>query len=258
MSKKAAQKKVETTVEIDARGIYYRDLNEQIYSAVKNGCTHIILKNVNGQRYIGGSITAPVTVDVYGTAGQDLASFMKGPLLTVYGNAQDGVSNTMDEGKVIIHGMAGDVLGYGMRGGRVYVGGDVGYRVGIHMKEYLDKVPIIVVGGKAGDFLGEYMAGGIIIVLGVMGEKDERPLTGNYLGTGMHGGAIYVRGKVKDYQLGKGLSPNPLNDKDKKLIKECVKDFCKYMNLDSKEVLKEEFIKVMPYTHRPYGNMYAY
>ena len=123
MSKKAAQKKIETTVEIDARGIYYRDLNEQIYSAVKNGCTHIILKNVNGQRYIGGSITAPVTVDVYGTAGQDLASFMKGPLLTVYGNAQDGVSNTMDEGKVIIHGMAGDVLGYGMRGGRVYVGG---------------------------------------------------------------------------------------------------------------------------------------
>ncbi len=258
MTKKALQKTTENVLEIDASGVYYRDLNERIYNAVQQGCSHIVLRNVNGQRYIGGSITTPVTIDLHGTAGQDLASFMKGPLLTVYGNAQDGVANTMDDGKVVIHGMAGDVLGYGMRGGRVYVGGDVGYRVGIHMKEYQDKVPVIVVGGKAGDFLGEYMAGGIIVVLGIMGEKDERPLTGNFLGTGMHGGAIFARGGVETWKLGKGLSPKPLDDKDRKLVKEVVDDYCSYMNLDSKEVLSGEFVKVAPYTHRPYGNLYAY
>ena len=42
-----------------------------------------------------------------------------------------------------------------MRGGEIFIKGDVGYRVGIHMKAYLDHQPKIVVGGKAGDFLGE-------------------------------------------------------------------------------------------------------
>lgn len=35
-----------------------------------------------------------------------------------------------------------------------------------HMKEYKEKVPVLVIGGRTGSFLGEYQAGGIIVVLG--------------------------------------------------------------------------------------------
>ena len=82
---------------------------------------------------------------------------MKGPLLTVYGNAQDGVGNTMDEGRIVIHGDAGDIVGHSMRGGKIFIRGDAGYRVGIHMKEYGEKKPTLVVGVTAQDFLGEYL-----------------------------------------------------------------------------------------------------
>ena len=60
----------------------------------------------------------------------------------------------------IIHGGAGDIVGHSMRGGEIYIRNNVGYRCGIHMKEYLDQKPMIVVGGTAQDYLGEYMAGG--------------------------------------------------------------------------------------------------
>jgi glutamate synthase domain-containing protein 3 len=248
----------QTILELDADDIYYRELNEQIYQAVQQGVTHIILRNVKGQRYIGGNLSTAIKMDIYGTPGQDLASFMRGPLLTVYGNAQDCVGNTMDDGKIIIRGRAGDVLGYGMRGGRIYVGGDVGYRVGIHMKQYEEKIPVIIVGGTAGDFLGEYMAGGVIIVLGMMKEKNGRPLTGNFLGTGMHGGAIYVRSQVELYQLGKGLSPHKLEPGDLEILRYYLEDFGKHMHLSLASMLDKEFTKIMPYTHRPYGSMYAY
>jgi len=139
---------------IDARGIYYRDLNRKIREAVRMGEKHLEILNVNGQRYIGDGLEGSLFIDIHGTPGQDLAAFMKGPTIRVYGNAQDGVGNTMDDGKVIVHGMVGDVTGYGMRGGRIYILRDCGYRTGIHMKAYQEKVPVIVIGGRAGDFLG--------------------------------------------------------------------------------------------------------
>jgi len=59
------------------------------------------------------------------------------------------------------------------------------------MKQYKEKKPVIVIGGTAGSFLGEYLAGGIIIVLGLNSE-DTVPV-GDFCGTGMHGGKIYLR-----------------------------------------------------------------
>ncbi|HID18060.1 TPA: hypothetical protein EYP27_00795, partial [Candidatus Bathyarchaeota archaeon] len=127
----------------------------------------MFLKNVNGQRCIGGGIRAKVKIIVEGVPGNDLAAFMDGPTIIVKSNAQDCVGNTMNDGKVVVHGNAGDALGYGMRGGRLFIKGDVGYRVGIHMKAYMDKNPVLIAGGFARDFLGEYMAGGFLIVLGL-------------------------------------------------------------------------------------------
>ncbi|MBE0416893.1 MAG: hypothetical protein IBX63_03925, partial [Coriobacteriia bacterium] len=153
---------------IDARGIYYKHLNEAVRQCFAEGVTKVVLHNINGQRYIGTGIRgAGRTIEVHGTAGQDMAMFMDGPTVEVFGNAQDGVGNTMNAGRVVVHGDAGDVLGYGMRGGRIFIKGDVGYRVGIHMKAYEGHVPVMVCGGKSRDFFGEYMAGGLLVLLGM-------------------------------------------------------------------------------------------
>ena len=114
--------------EINAKGIYYRDLNSMIRSMIRNGVTQIKLINVEGQRYIGTGLTAKwVSVEIEGVPGEDLAAFMDGPTIVVHNNAQDGVGNTMNDGKVVVSGMAGDVVGYGMRGGRGYISGEVVY-----------------------------------------------------------------------------------------------------------------------------------
>jgi glutamate synthase domain-containing protein 3 len=244
---------------IDATGLHYRDLNRRIREAVRRGENHLELVGVNGQRYIADGLEGEIEIEILGTPGQDLAAFMNGPKVRVHGNAQDGVGNTMDAGKVAVRGMAGDVVGYGMRGGVIHILGDVGYRVGIHMKSYKEKVPLIVIGGKAGDFLGEYMAGGRIVLLGMFGTSPpERPICGNYLGTGMHGGTIYVRGSVDPYRLGKGLASKPLEDGDLEFLDGAIRAFAQEFELVPESILDGEFSKIEPATHRPYGSLYAY
>ena len=159
--------RVTPALRIDATGVHFRDLNARLRGAVDNGVGRIELHSVCGQRYIGTDLHQPVEIHLYGTAGNDLASFMDGPHLVVHGNVQDGCGNTMNGGTVVIHGRAGDVTGYSMRGGRIFIRDDVGYRVGIHMKEYEGRRPVIVIGGTTQHFLGEYMAGGVLVVLGL-------------------------------------------------------------------------------------------
>jgi len=245
------------TFTLDASGIYYRQLNEQIREAVAGGATNIVLKNVNGQRYIAGAMVGDLTFEVQGVPGQDMCSFMRGPKVRVKANAQDGVGNTMDDGLVIIEGLAGDVVGYAMRGGKIFIKGDVGYRVGIHMKAYMEKLPTIVIGGKAGDFLGEYMAGGILLLLGMFSDKPTEPIAGRSLGTGMHGGVIYVRGEVPKEQIGPGLTAQPVDEADKAVIAKLVEEYAKELGLDAKEILAADFVKIKPFSHRPYGNLYV-
>jgi len=246
------------TVTIDAQSVYYKQVNAAIRAAFADGATKVVLSNVNGQRYIGTGIKGKnLTIEVHGTPGQDMAMFMDGPTIEVFGNAQDGVGNTMNTGTVVIHGDAGDVLGYGMRGGKVLINGDVGYRVGIHMKAYEDLRPIMVCGGKARDFFGEYMAGGLLILLG-MNSRIEGPLVGGYLGTGMHGGAIYLRGEVEPWQCGKEVGVFVADEKDLADITPVLTEYCEAMGMDLAEVLSEPFTKLIPVSHRPYGKMYTY
>ena len=247
-------------VRIDARGLHYRELNHLVRQAIAGGESEILLDHVNGQRYIGDGLKGDVQIQIKGTPGQDLGAFMNGPTIRVEGNAQDAVANTMNSGKVIISGMAGDVLGYAMRGGKLYVAKDAGYRIGIHMKSYRHLVPVIIVGGKVGDFLGEYMAGGILIVLGMGGdgEPDQRPLTGDYLGVGMHGGAIYLRGAVDSHKTGKEISAVELSEEDHRLLRAELAEFCQDLGWDLEKVLKPPFTKLVPVSHRPYGGHYSY
>lgn len=239
---------------INTSGIYYRELNEIIKELVRSGEDIINLKNVNGQRYIGDNLSGTTKINIEGIPGNDMAAFMDGLTIEVFGNGQDAIGNTMNDGNIIIHGHAGDVVGYGMRGGCMYIKGHVGYRVGIHMKEYKDKVPAMVIGGSAGDFFGEYMAGGCMIVLNLNNDKN---IVGEYCGTGMHGGVIYLRGDVESYKLGKEVIKEDIDDNDYMLIQKYVENFSQYFDYDAKKIMSHSFVKLHPIGKRPYGKMYA-
>lgn len=253
-------------VTIDATGLPYRELNERICRVLQEHGErvgedgpplHLLLRGVCGQRFIACGRRSTVHIHLEGVPGNDLAAFADGPTITTSGNVQDATANTMNSGLVIVRGSAGDILGYAMRGGQVFVRDDVGYRVGIHMKSYQEMVPVIVVGGGAGDFLGEYMAGGLILVLG-RGVPEGRSPVGELVGTGMHGGVIYIRGPVEDAQLGKEVGRRPLEEGDRTTISQLLRRYVEYFDLDALTFDWEEFTKLIPVTHRPYGQLYAY
>ncbi len=246
------------SVTIDAKGIYYADLNEKIREYIREGEKEIELINVMGHRYIGGGINAKdVKITVKGVAGEDLAAFMEGPTVEVMNNAQDAVGNTMNDGQVIIHGLAGDVIGYGMRGGMVFIRDDVGYRVGIHMKGFKDKQPVLVIGGCAGDFFGEYQAGGCLVLLGLTKTRKES-VVGDYCGTGMHGGVMYIRGNVKESYLGKEVKKFELTDDDISKLQPILKKFASIFGVTEDIFDFNNYCKIIPVSTRPYGQLYAY
>jgi glutamate synthase domain-containing protein 3 len=244
-------------MKIDVKDQCMQGLNQQIRAAVRAGEKDFEILNANGQRYIGDGIIADesVRIKIHGVAGNDLAAFMSGPVIEVFGNAQDAAANTLNAGKVIIHGSTGDLLGYGMRGGKVFVRDNVGYRVGVHMKSFKDTVPVIVVGGFAGSFFGEYMAGGILILLGLNKKKADL-IAGDYLATGMHGGAIYLRGEMPQNMLGKEVAVRELDDDDEKILETNIKEFSKHFEIDYDRIRKEKFTKLLPVNKRPYGQLY--
>ncbi len=244
-------------LKIDASGVYYRDLNARLREAVAQGTSHIELTNVCGQRYIGTDLDKPVEIEIFGTPGNDMGAFMDGPRLIVHGNAQDGCGNTMNSGEIVIHGHAGDIVGMSARDGKIFIKEDVGYRAGIHMKEYRDKKPAVVIGGTAQDFLGEYMAGGIIVLLGLTLKEGECHQA-NYIGTGMHGGVIYLSGSVADYQLGKEVGVSELTEADRQTLTTLVNEFAAHFGYQAEEILKRRFTRLFPRWLRPYGKLYAY
>ncbi|MFW6150712.1 MAG: hypothetical protein ACOC6A_04175 [Chloroflexota bacterium] len=244
-------------VQLDAGGMHYRELNARLRQMVSQGVRRIQLGNVCGQRYIGTDLDGPVHIEVHGTPGNDLGAFMNGPRIIVHGNAQDGCGNTMNGGQIVVHGRAGDILGLSARGGSIFVRDDVGYRAGIHMKEYRDMKPSLVVGGTAQDFAGEYMAGGVLVLLGLNlrgGEKHGA----SFIGTGMHGGVIYVRGEVEDHQVGKEVSVAEPDENDHALLARLVGEFASHFCYDSERILSSRFAKLFPLYLRPYGRLYAY
>jgi len=240
---------------VDAVDMHYRNLNFLLKSLSSNPAKKIHIRNVSGQRYIGTGLQGEVELHVYGTPGNDLAAFMDGPTIYVHGNAQDGMGNTMNGGKVVVYGRAGDIAGYSMRGGKIFIRDDAGYRVGIHMKEYGNQKPILVVGGTAQDFLGEYMAGGILVILGLTLKEGESHKA-KFVGTGMHSGIIYLRGEVT--HTGKEVKIMELDESDRALLRPIVKEFCGYFKFDAESLLAGEFKKLVPFSTRPYGRLYAY
>ncbi|SDM16634.1 hypothetical protein [Halarsenatibacter silvermanii] len=252
-AKSSTTQRGETAV-IDADGVYYQDLNRRIREITADGIERVILKNVNGQRYIGDGLNHDAHLRVEGTPGNDMAAFAENIEIEVIGNAQDAAANTMGGGRIIIHGAAGDILGYSMRGGEVYVRGRAGYRAGIHMKGFEEKQPNIVIGGKAGDFLAEYMAGGRLVVLGL---DCEGEIVGDHVGAGMHGGRLFIRGGVQKYKLGREVKITGVDAEAREELREILSDYARVFDLNLDEIMSEEFSLITPVSHRPYGDLYV-
>lgn len=241
-------------ITINAENMHYKILNEEIRKLAKQGYQKIFIDNVCGQKFIGAGLSEKnIEITINGIPGNDLGCFMDGATIYVNGNVQDGTGNTMNSGRIIINGNAGDITGHSMRGGEIYIKGNAGYRVGIHMKEYKNSHPVIVIGGITKDFLGEYMAGGLIIVLNL---EEKNGIVGELAGTGMHGGEIFLRGNIEESSLGKEVKIfSGANEIDR--IQQYLKNFCRFFNI-SYEKIDGNFYKLVPVSKRPYGKIYAY
>lgn len=235
---------------INAKELDYCTLNRKI----RESDGECYLADCLGQRFIGAGMTDKC-IEISGIPGNAMGAYLNGAQITVKGNAQDAVGDTMNNGRIVIHGSVGDAVGYAMRGGEIYVKADAGYRAGIHMKEYKEKKPIMVIGGTAGSFLGEYQAGGLIILLGI--DKGEKPIVGNFPCTGMHGGKVFLRGSIDGVSLPKQVSSREATGEDIEEIKHYITEYCRLFGYDFEEIMSEKFTVVFPDSKNPYKQMYV-
>jgi glutamate synthase domain-containing protein 3 len=124
--------------------------------------------------------------------------------------------------------------------------------------------PVVVYGGKTKEFFGEYMSGGVLVALGMkidgkkITEVPDDQVVGGSLGSGIHGGVIYVRGKVPEENLGVGATEFPFTEEDKKLLTPYFKQFSKYFNVPIKRIWERKITKIAPASSRPYASYYNY
>ena len=232
---------------------HFREANAAVRAALAETDT-VQLRDVFAQRYLGCGLPAGKRLEIHGTPGNDLACYMDGGTVEVFGSAQDQIGNTMNGGCVVVHGRCGDAAGYAMRGGQLFVRDGVGWRVGINMKQYEARRPVIVIGGDAGAFLGEYMAGGIIVLLG-------RP--GDHMASGMHGGVMYLRREALPAEVALGLTVEELSGEDAMTLGGLLD---RYSELFGEELAAmgrpvawnlDEFVALRPASSRPYSALYA-
>jgi len=236
--------------QIDVTGMDCRAINERL-RAEGPECT---LTGCCGQRFIAAGMSEK-RLTLEGIPGNALGAYLNGADITVRANAQDAVGDTMNDGTIAIFGSVGDAAGYAMRGGRILVRGSAGYRAGIHMKEYKDKSPLIIIGGAAGSFLGEYQAGGTIIVLGL--DIGKKRIVGNFPGTGMHGGHMFLRGDWRGLSFPAQVTARLAGPEDMALIESDLKDYCRVFGLESGELLSSPYTVVTPDSSNPYHRMYV-
>ncbi len=212
------------------------------------------LEGCLGQRFIGAGM-GERKLRIHGVPGNALGAYLNGAEIEVFGNAQDAVGDTMNAGTILVHGSIGDTAGYAMRGGKIYVRDNAGYRTGIHMKEYREHVPVIVIGGHAGSFLGEYQAGGIIIVLGL--HTDGRPIVSNFPCTGMHGGKLFLRSLCEDVRFPAQVTARRATPEDLREIEDYLREYCALFSLQYEAVANAPFTVVTPDSANPYTQMYV-
>ena len=226
---------------------------KEINDAIKAAGGKARLTEVLGERFIACGLKEGV-VTVEGTPGNALGAYLDGAEIRVIGNGQDAVGDTMNEGKIVIFGSVVDTLGYAMRGGKIFIQGNVGYRAGVHIKEYGEKKPVIVIGGTAGCFLGEYMAGGLIIVLNKDNVSDP---IGDYTGVGMYGGKILVRAESLDTVLPEQIKCKKIGKEELSEFTPYIKEYAETFEADVSALTTGDFFLLEPDSKNPYKRLYT-
>jgi glutamate synthase domain-containing protein 1/glutamate synthase domain-containing protein 3 len=204
-----------------------------IVSAYGLGWRRFIVYRLAGQRFVGSGIgknSEGISIDVYGSSGDYLASGLDGAEIYVHGNAQDQIAQIINRGKLVVHGDVGQAFMYGAKGGAAYVRGNAAGRPLINAVGR----PRVVINGTALDYLAEsFMAGdpmkggGFVILNGMQIDGDgivteqESPYPGGNLFSLASGGAIFVRDpdqKLGEEQLNGGQFV-PFTDEDWELIR---------------------------------------
>ena len=237
-------------MKIQADNLGFREINDSL----RKGPGRYTVAGCLGQRFLCAGMS-DISVKIEGVPGNALGAYLNGGSITVLGNAQDAVGDTMNAGTIVVRGNIGDAAGYAMRGGKIYVGGNAGYRAGIHMKEYHERIPVMVIGGRAGSFLGEYQAGGLIVVLGL--EKGSRPIVSNFPCTGMHGGKLFLRGDCHDIILPDQVTKRQADRNDMKEIRPYLSRFCSHFGYDINRILRSPFTLITPDSKNPYQQLYV-
>jgi glutamate synthase domain-containing protein 1/glutamate synthase domain-containing protein 3 len=224
------------------------------------GWRNFIAFNCAGQRYVGcglGPETHDVTIDVYGSCGDYLASGIDGATITVHGNAQDQLGQIIKDGKLVIFGDVGQTFLYGAKGGSIFVKGNA---AGRPMINSVGK-PRVIINGTSLDFLGEsFMAGdphnkgGFVIVNGIkFNEEGEivplpEPYPGSNLFSLASGGAAFIRDphrKLVTQQLN-GCLFTPLTEKDWELILPYLKENERLFRIKVDELLTVDGKRMKP------------
>lgn len=237
---------------IDVKRMHFKELN----SLIRNSeITNFKLDSVVGQKFIGCGLKNK-QIEINGVPGNALGACLNSnSKIVVHNDCQDATGDTMNDGEIIIHGNCGDTAGYAMRGGKILIKESAGYRIGLHMKSYQDKQPIIIIGDKVGSFLGEYIAGGTIIVLGL--RQEGKCPVGNFCGTGMYGGRIYIKSDELPKDLPPQICANKATKSDMVLVNKEILNFCKIFDLDQEEVFKGNFYVLTPNSKSPYKRLYT-
>lgn len=175
-----------------------------LVAATEAGWRRFAAYRCRGQRFLGCGLGPEVRahLDLYGAAGDYLASGLDGSTLHLHGSGQDQLAQIMKAGQLVVHGDVGQTFMYGAKGGEAFVLGNAAGRPLINGVGR----PKVVINGTALDYLAEsFMAGdplqggGFCVVNGLRVDQQgrfvdlETPYEGGNLFSLASGGAIYIR-----------------------------------------------------------------
>ena len=170
-------------VSLDLAQLSVREANTRLRRLGEAG-EDVEVLNPDARHHIGVGLTAPVRVNVKGSAGYFCAGLSDQAHFNVSQNVGWGVGDNMYSGSVVVGGNAGAIPGVAIRGAEIVIHGNMGSRAGQVMK-----AGTLCCVGNANFMAGYMMYGGRIIILGDSGER---------LGEDMSAGEIFVAGRVED------------------------------------------------------------
>jgi hypothetical protein len=69
---------------------------------------------------------------------------------------------------------------------------------------------------------------------------------------------IFVRGEVEDHQLGAEVAVEEVGEAEWDTLEAIIHQYCMAFEMDPGRFSPDEFLKLYPWSSRPYGKLYAY